>query len=312
VDLETTGLSHGTGTYAFLVGFGYFKGGRYHIRQLFLRDFQEEPALLHRALQIMEPFRYLVSFNGKSFDMPLLDTRFTMCGMEARTHDWCNWDLLHPARRLWQGRLQDCRLETLESSKLSVVREGRDIRGDRIPELYYRYIHTGDARDLDRVVYHNVVDVLSLATLAILIDSHLKEKDPGDMDLLRTGRYYERQGLTEKGLACYRIASDTGKNSTEKESALFHLARQKKKGGEMEGAVQIWEELISQGTAYTVDCCEEVAKHHEHKTRDLDRAIQVVEYALGTARPDDSKRDHLLRKRLDRLKKKKRGEPWGR
>ena len=305
LDLETTGLSQGTGTYAFLVGMGYFLGGKYHLRQIFLRNFLEESAFLRYTLGVIAPFRFLVSFNGKRFDIPLLETRFTLFSLDSRIGEAFQWDLLYPSRRLWQDRLEDCRLETLEKRRLEVAREGRDIRGDQIPGLYFRYIHEENARDMDRIVYHNAMDLLSLTTLVIHLDRCLKEKDPVHVNLLSMGRFYERKGKQEDGRKCYEIASGRGSAGREKDIALFRLARQMKREGDLEKAVGVWKELIQNNSHQVVDCCIELAKYYEHKTKELEQAVKTVEHAFLHIDTMDVGLQRLLQKRLDRLKKKR-------
>ena len=305
MDLETTGLSLGAGTYVFLVGLGYFREGRYHVHQVFLRDFDEEPAALYHTRKLMEPFRTLVTFNGKRFDIPLLEARFTMCSQPATLRYMTSWDLLYPARRLWYDRLENCRLGTIERERLGVAREGLDIPGDQIPRLYFDYIHDRDARDLDRVAYHNAMDVLTLTTLAVHIDRSLGEKDPVRSNLFSVGRYYERKGIHGLGEEYFEVVSCRGSSPREKDRALLHLARQRKRAGRIEDALRIWQGLI-EGQGYgTVDGCVEMAKHLEHRTRDYDEAIKVVSNALVRVRPDQARLRGDLEKRLERLNRKK-------
>ena len=305
MDLETTGLSLGTGTYVFLIGLGWFREGQYHVHQVFLRDFDEEPAALYHTRQLMEPFRTLVTFNGKRFDIPLLEARFTMCSQPETLRDMTSWDLLYPARRLWYDRLENCRLGTIERDRLGVVREGLDIAGDQIPGLYFDYVHDGDAREMDRIVYHNAMDVLTLTTLAVHIDRSLEEKDPVRSNLFSVGRYYERKGIQGLGEEYFEVVSSRGSAPREKDRALLHLARQRKREGRIEDALRIWHELI-EGEGYgTVDGCVEMAKHLEHRTRDYDEAIKVVLNALVRVRPGEARLRGDLEKRLERLNRKK-------
>ena len=315
VDIETTGLSLGTGTYAFLLGYGYYRQEKFHIHQLFLRNFVEEPAFLHYASSLMAPFRLLVTFNGKRFDLPILASRFTMCGMSMpfsrENRDLkIDWDLLYPARRLWQDRLNDCRLGTIEGKRLGVCREETDIPGDQIPEVYYRYIHQGDSSDLEKIVYHNAMDVLSLATLVIHMDRSLKEKDPKDVNLLSVGRYYEKKGIEQLGRKCYEITSGKGFSPQEKDRALFLLAMQMKREGNIENAVDLWKTLVQGNACNAMDGCIELAKYYEHRTKEMEKAIETVEYALALEGYDVNRYRDPLMKRLERLKRKK-GKMWG-
>lgn len=163
VDLETTGLSRGTGTYAFLIGVGRFIDGRFRIRQFFLRDFPDERAVLSALLSELESARALVTFNGRVFDWPLLETRATMNRM--RLPRLPHLDLLHPARRLWRSLLGSCRLSSLEEHILDFGRTD-DVPGADIPQMYFTFLETGDAEPLADVLVHNRLDILSLAALA--------------------------------------------------------------------------------------------------------------------------------------------------
>jgi len=311
MDTETTGLSLGTGTYVFLLGFGYFRSNRYHIQQLFLRDFEEEPAFLWQALSIMAPFRALVSFNGKRFDMPLLETRLSMCGQRRDNGEgMAHWDLLYPARRMWKERLDDCRLGTIEEKRLQVAREEADIPGHQIPEVYYRYIHQADASDLDRIVYHNAMDILSLATLAIHLDGSLRQMDPVHDNLLTVGRFYDRMGSNQMGRRCYEVASGGGLSHQERHRAKFLLAMHKKREGDYDQALGLWQELIALDSHLFIECCEEIAKYYEHRIRDFSEAIKAVDMALIHSGIQDPRTEGALRKRRERLEKK--GTSWRR
>jgi len=305
MDLETTGLSLGTGTYGFLVGLGYFREGTYHIHQLFLRSFDEEPAFLWHAQQIMAPFRHIVTFNGKTFDIPLLEARFSMCSQPETLREMASWDLLYPSRRLWYDRLEDCRLETIERERLGIKREGKDIKGEQIPRAYFRYVHDGDARDMDRIVYHNAMDVLTMTALAVHIDESLKEKDPARTNLFSVGRYYEKQGIRGMGTEFFEAASSQGPYHQEKDRALFHLAMQHRRGGRFEDAVRIWKGLVEREGYGFLACCVEIAKYLEHRTREYDEAIDLVLHALERVRAEEGPVRADLEKRLRRLRAKK-------
>jgi hypothetical protein len=307
LDMETTGLSLGTGTYLFLMGIGYFREAKYCLHQFFLRHLPEERVMLGQAERLMEPFRILVTFNGKRFDLPLLETRMVLHGMPARVRERAGWDLLYPARRLWQGRLEDCRLETIESERLGIVREERDVKGSDIPGIYYRYLHLGDTRDLDRIAYHNAMDILSLTTLVTHLDWCLGRKDPQHMNLLSTGRFYERMGMAEASTECYEIAGGEGCGEKERELALFHLARRKKREGRLEEAVGIWEKMMVRNTDLRMECCLEVAKYYEHRAGRIDRAIETVEFAMSKTAFMAPEARVDIEKRLQRLNRKRRG-----
>ena len=305
VDLETTGLSLGAGTWVFLAGFGFFRSGQYHVRQLFLRDFAEEAAFLFQAGRRMEGFRYVVTFNGKRFDIPLLEGRYALHRNAHGLPTLVQWDLLYPARRLWRGRLEDCKLETIEQERLLLNREDNDIRGERIPEIYLRYIHTGEAGCLHRVVYHNAMDILTLASLAVHVQRSSQEKDPRQVNLLSLGRYYERIGIHEEGRRCYEIVSSRGPTREERELGSLQLAMRRKREGRIEDAIAGWEALIREGSPHRTACCEELAKHYEHRTKELVKAIRMVEIALEGIDPLNGRLRTQLDQRLKRLLKKR-------
>jgi tetratricopeptide (TPR) repeat protein len=206
---------------------------------------------------------------------------------------------------LWYDRLEDCRLETIELERLGISREGQDIAGDQIPRAYFRYVHDGDARDMDRIVYHNAMDVLTMTALAIHMDESLKEKDPARTNLFSVGRYYEKQGIQGMGTEFFEAASRQGPSHREKDRALFHLARQHRRDGRFEEAVCIWKGLVEREGYGFLDCCVEIAKHLEHRSREYDEAIGLVLHALERVEPEGGRVRADLEKRLSRLKRKK-------
>jgi len=313
LDLETTGLSLGAGTYAFLVGMGFFREGTYRIRQVFMRSFEEEPCMMSNLRRWFEPFGALVTFNGKRFDVPLLETRFCMFGEPFPwNRDQRHWDLLYPVRRLWKERQEDCRLSTMEKRRLGVARQGADVPGSRIPEIYYRYVHEGETTDLDRILYHNAMDILTLTTLAVEIDRSVKELDPERVDVVSVGRFFESKGHPGRGRACYEIvAGGAGGPEGERDEALYRLALRLKREGRWEEAVPIWSRVAEQGRFRVLESCEELAKVYEHETREWEKAIEVVEMAMDIVSPAD----RLLRGRLDhrlRRLRRKAGEAGAR
>src|SRR5438067_5043793 len=197
LDTETTGLAGGTGTYAFLVGAGWIEGDAFVVTQHFMRDLDEEPALLAALAPLLERAGGVVTFNGSGFDLPLLETRFVL----ARRR-WPallpHLDLLRPARRVFTVRCADCRLTTLEREVLGLERED-DVPGALIPALYFDFLRSRRAAPLARVFDHNRHDVLSLVALlgwfgrALATPDHL-----GAEDLAGLGRLWEPVDL-ERG-----------------------------------------------------------------------------------------------------------------
>src|SRR6266849_6816916 len=188
LDTETTGLAGGTGTYAFLVGLAWWDAGGLQVEQFFMRDFSEEHSLLHELSARLAKRPVLVTFNGKSFDWPLLESRFTMTRSIAVPKLAAHLDLLHPARALWKLRLGSVRLIELERHVLDAPRMGwhrdDDVASALIPQFYFDYLRGGPAEPLAAVVRHNQVDLRGLAALVGKIDALLASDDGGDVESL--------------------------------------------------------------------------------------------------------------------------------
>jgi len=182
LDTETTGLAGGAGTLVFLVGLGLFEGDQFVLRQYFMRDPGEEEALLNTLVADLAGCVGWVTFNGRAFDLPLLETRLTMIGQRGALGRRAHLDLLHPARRLYQRRLPSCKLGEIEYSIFHIIREQEDVPGELIPQMYLDYLRTGDPGDMRRVIYHNAMDVLSLVTLAThllaVFSTQFSERNP--------------------------------------------------------------------------------------------------------------------------------------
>jgi uncharacterized protein YprB with RNaseH-like and TPR domain len=285
LDTETTGLAGGSGTAAFLIGLGYVDGERFRVRQYFMRDYHEEAALLHALAEDLGRFRYLVTFNGKMFDVPLLDARYRLNRERFPLAGVPHFDLLHPARRLWKARLESCRLQSLEAALLRFTRVG-DIAGEQIPQIYFDFVRRRDARALARVFEHNRLDIVSLAALAVLACGWVEEgraEDPRDVYSL--GRVLERARLYERSETEYRraLALDPGPL---RGAALMRLAMRAKRTADHATAVALFEEAAESGELIAL---RELAVHHEHRSRDLMAAQDAIERALrwlGGAAPD--------------------------
>jgi hypothetical protein len=276
LDTETTGLSGGSGTAAFLIGVGFVDRDRFVVRQYFMRDYNEEAAQLHQLACDLAGFTSLVTFNGKMFDVPLLEARYRLNRTRFPLADALHLDLLHPARRLWKARLESCRLQSLEAKLLGVRREG-DVAGEEIPRLYFEYVRSRDARALPRILEHNRVDIVSLAALAVLACQWVEEgraEDPRDVFSL--GRVLERAELYERSEAAYRRA--VAEDSPVRVPSLLRLAARAKRTGDHAMALELWSEAAAAGDCLAL---RELAVHHEHRTRDLSAALEASERALG-------------------------------
>ena len=284
LDTETTGLAGGTGTYAFLVGVGFFDGETFEVRQYFMRDLDEEPALLAALDPLLRDMDGLVTYNGTGFDLPLLETRFVLARRrwpEAAFH----LDLLPAARRLWSGRLPDCRLGTVDQHALGFAREW-DLPGALIPSVYFEYLRRKAPGELPRVFEHNRHDILSLAALAGRVaDAVARAPGPefGVEELAGLGRLWEAVD-PDRGEACYRMALAGGLPSPARERVLGRLAWREKRRARWDASRVLWEEAARGARFFDSRPWEEMAKIHEHRLRDLAAAHAVVTEALEHAR----------------------------
>jgi uncharacterized protein YprB with RNaseH-like and TPR domain len=319
LDTETTGLAGGTGTHVFLIGLGFFAtdpfgDSQFVVRQYFLRQLREERALLHGLGVALADGGALVSFNGKSFDWPLLATRFTLHRHPLAGHAWPHLDLLHPARRVWKHRLASCALGNLEREVLGIHREG-DIPGALIPDLYFRYLRDSDARPLLPVLRHNQSDIVSLLGLLIHLGAVLAAT--GTLTLPGADHYglaalHAAHGRQDACIAAYRAAlADPALSPALRRAAKLALASALKRARRWDEAVVLWRDLMrSEARRKAPDpwAYVELAKYQEHLARDYLAAIATVEAALALLqlRGVRTKRD-ALHHRLARLQRKAAG-----
>jgi hypothetical protein len=313
LDAETTGLAGGTGTLSFLIGIGAVEGSQFVIRQFFLRDYPEEKAALAAVAEALEPFQGIVTFNGKTFDIPLLETRYALARMKSPFSRLVHLDALHPARRLWRLRLESCRLTDLEGAILGIAREG-DVEGSEIPEIYFDYLRTGNAQGLQPVFYHNALDVVTLAALVLELARILGDPDhrtlTSSLDLFSLSRMLERARATERSVATCQQALARGLPECIETQALWQLAAQHKRQRQHDLAVELWNELARRDAPIAIRALEELAIHYEHRRRDAATALQFTTVALERAQQSatPSLRLDRLARRLERLRKKTAGE----
>jgi uncharacterized protein YprB with RNaseH-like and TPR domain len=301
LDTETTGLAGGAGTAAFLIGVGYVEDDHFRVRQYFMRDYHEEAALLRALADDLRGFRHLVTFNGKMFDLPLLEARYRLNREPFPLAGAPHFDLLHPARRLWKARLESCRLQFLEG-ELMGLRRRADIPGELIPRVYFDWVRRRDARALVRVFRHNRDDIVSLAALSILACQWVEEHRAEDpRDVLSLARLLERARLYERSESQYRRAAAHGRGPL-RSAALLGLAARAKRAGDFEEAAGLWAAAAEAGEVLALH---ELALHHEHRTRDLEAAVLAVDRALDLLdRRDDTRARRLaagFSRRRDRL-----------
>jgi uncharacterized protein YprB with RNaseH-like and TPR domain len=285
LDTETTGLA-GAGTLAFMVGAAFFERGpegeAFVVRQYFLRDHGDEPAMLEMLAELVEKKAGLITFNGRSFDLPLLDNRYLMNRMGGSLQDLPHIDLLHPARRLWRRRLESCSLSSLEQNLLRVQRSHEDVPGWLIPGLYHDYVRSGDGRLMQRVFYHNELDMLSMVTLAARITRQFaaatEQDDP--VDLYSLGRWQADLGLAEDSEHSLRLATAGDLPLELYHQALHKLGWLLKRTERRDEAVLVWQQIAA--TSFDdVGAHVELAKHFEWHDKKLAPAISWTLQALA-------------------------------
>jgi uncharacterized protein YprB with RNaseH-like and TPR domain len=281
LDAETTGLAGGTGTYAFLVGAGYVEGDDFVVAQFFMRDFDDEGALLAALTPLLEGATGIVTFNGAGFDLPLLETRYVLARL--RWHPLAHVDLLVPARRVWARCLPDCRLTTLERDVLSFARR-HDVAGHEIPGRYFGFLRHGNARVLEPVFTHNRDDVLSLVALLAWFSRSLSCN--GDTvltaeELAGVGRLWEATDL-DRALAYYHAALDRGLSGPAAHVVRLRLARAEKRRARWEIACGLWE-AATRADIFDPRPWQELAMFYEHRRGDALTAHAIVSSALRLA-----------------------------
>jgi uncharacterized protein YprB with RNaseH-like and TPR domain len=307
LDTETTGLGMGTGTYVFLVGLGYVKGDCFHVRQFFLAGPGDEVSFLSALGDFLSGFSMLVTFNGKAFDWPLMEGRFARFRRPPPLADPLHVDLLHPARGLWKRRLESCALASLERDILGLRRTQEDVPGYEIPGRYFAYLRGADGDSLAGVFYHNMQDILSLAALAVHVDSVLADPYGGLVedasDFISLGRIYERAGEPGSAAGAYAEALARGLESAERAECLTRLAALQKRERLWEAALATWERLLEEGGIHALLAFVEMAKYYEHVEADYAQALDAVRGALTLAelRPSLQADIGALEHRLSRL-----------
>jgi len=280
LDTETSGLSGGTGTYAFLVGVGRFIGDSFQLAQFFMRDPSEEPALLEGLMDFLAPCRGLVTFNGKAFDAPLLVTRYLLHSIPVPFTGFSHLDLLPLARRLWRDRLPSRALKYLEENILIAPRSIEEVPGYEIPYLYFDYLRTGNAGPLKGVFYHNAMDVVALAALmnhmATVLHDPLSGKVKHGLDFIAMARLFEDLDRWEDAARLYEHGLETGLSETDFGPAVQRLSALQRRRGDIESAVALWKIAAAKGQVYAHV---ELAKYFEHHQRDYSEALKWTEQA---------------------------------
>ncbi len=289
LDTETTGLAGGTGTYAFLVGMAQVVDGRIELEQFFMRDFREESSMLADVAARLAGYSLLITFNGKAFDWPLLETRFRMQRMRLEEAPALHLDLLRPSRHLWRAQLGSASLADLERGVLGIRRVG-DVPGERIPRLYFDYLRSGSAEPMVEVFRHNENDLLALVRLTAKMLGLLapmqsglagdSERKPSPLESYGLSRLFHLAGWREAAREHYEKAVAAELPREFKCAAQRALAGLYKRERNYDRANRLWEELLQADEDF-LHAAEELAIFYEHRARDCDKAATIVRQAIS-------------------------------
>jgi hypothetical protein len=316
VDTETTGLSGGTGTVAFLIGAGYFEGDSFVVEQCFMRDYDDEEPMLTYLDTLFRRFETIVTYNGKSFDVPLMRTRFIQNRIPFRLDATIHFDLVHAARRLWRDRLRDCSLGNVERKILGVHRKG-DVPSHEIPRMWLDYLRTRDARKLDRVFYHHQVDIVSLAALTGWIGRAFQHEDDAGFghasDQFAAARIYYRRGQYDRARTCAEQLLETSTDRGVRCNAFELIGFSYKRLESWDAMEHTWAQFIGEFPKHLVARIE-LAKHLEHRAKNYVEAErqceEMLQYldtrsSLGRSQAHDDLAAGEMRKRLERIQQKR-------
>ncbi len=286
MDTETTSLMGGTGTVAFLIGIGYFTAGNFIVEQYFMRDFNEETAMLNDLLdKLRKPV--LVSFNGKSFDLPLLKTRLILNRIPAVSYD-LHLDLLHLSRRIW-SHLNSCRLSNLEEKILQIKRKD-DIPGSEIPGIYFSYLENKDPVNLPPIFKHNMIDIVSLVTLTthlLKVHNLAHSLQLSTAELFNLGKLLQKRKKLTASIDILEKAREKTDSSVLRRKIDIKLSWQYKRADRWLEAVAIWKDMLSRQSGGLFPY-RELAKYYEHREKTLQKQKGIAKrvcYTSGITNP---------------------------
>ena len=307
LDTETTGLQGGTGMVPFLVGVGFYQGETFHTAQYFIRDFDEEPSMLLALSQLLERFKLLVTYNGSTFDVPLLETRFTLARLQSPFEGMAHLDLLPGARRLWRNGHGSCRLVALEQKIVSFLR-GPDIPGSMIPKAYFDFLQGRGVSVMASVLKHNLHDIVSLVALTVCASDRMSAEPAAfdePLDLYSLARIMENTAEWKRAAELYEMAMSAGLPEPfliRTQESLVVLFRRL---GEHARSLALCEKLM-EASVFSMVGHEGAAIHHERIEGIPARALEVVESALARLEGVEGSKRWIasLHARRERLRQK--------
>ena len=314
IDTETTGLMGGTGTVAFLIGVGYFIDDVFRLDQCFMRDYDDEEPMLEYLDALFKNADTVVSFNGKSFDVPLMRTRFITNRVPYRLEGKLHFDLVHASRRFWKQRLGDCSLGNIEQEIMGIQRHG-DVPSYMIPQLWLDYVYSRDARELKGVFYHHQMDILSLAALTGHLSQCIDQPDgegfehhEDRLSLMRI--HFKQKKYNEVLQLSDKLLSELTQTGLRHEC--FHMCAMAAKRSDAWVSMEtFWKQCLTEFPR-DISARIELAKHYEHRAKDLPKAAKLCEDALAyietrvqlTTNGYEHPQQKSLQHRFDRIKKK--------
>lgn len=304
LDTETSSLSIGAGSLIFLFGCCYFVKDGLEVLQLFIEDPSHETFFLTYILDLLEHFQCLVSYNGKSFDIPVLRSRFILNKIGHQIDGLAHIDLLHIARRIWKYDLESKKLSDIESAILNFSRNEEEVPGWLVPQIYQDYVQTGNADPIKGVFYHNEIDVVSLAALFLKINKMLMENDLQGKESLSLGEIYQKTGQFGKSDRYFKQALESNVEDDYTEKILMNLGCSLKKQGKWIEALEIWETLAK---ASNIEACIELAKYFEHKANRIETALDWT-IAAKKIFSENNQENSNLREQINKRSKRLEGK----
>jgi len=311
LDTETTGLGGGTGTWVFLVGIAYFEGSEPRVRQYLLDSPAREAAMLYALAEFLRQFEALVTYNGTTFDLPLLETRYITARMRPPVSSLPHLDLLTAARRLYRGRLPSCRLQELERELLGLFRNEDEIPGFEVPSRYFHYLRTGRLEPLRDVITHNFQDVVSLMSIAAYVARLVQEGPENARDALGLARVHERAKRHRDAAAIYSLALGHALSDRDRREARRRLATAHRRNGDWDAAAAAWQAAIDDDEPFSITPHLQLARYHERHRKDpaealacLHRALQVVDRAARLAPAWAADERAKLGSKIERLERR--------
>jgi uncharacterized protein YprB with RNaseH-like and TPR domain len=309
LDLETTGLAGGTGTVPFLIGVGYFEEDSFKVQQFFLQDLAAEAMMLKefQAICAEKKFHSVITYNGKGFDVPLLETRFALNRLRFPLAELPHLDFLFSARHLWKHKYESCRLYHLALEHLGASRS-EDIPSEEIPWRYFQFLRTGDFSLVEPIIYHNQEDILSLYGVvvagAVMVSQAMENQgmEADGLDLFGVGKILEKAGEVEKSVTFYEKALHNQLPGELSVKLKKNLASHFKKGGDFSRAVELWLDLVE--NSEDLECFRELAVYYEHQAKNPEEALKYALDGLALARGYHRGYEQDFQKRVERLSRK--------